>query len=520
MVELQVFEQIVLVIFFGAVAARVGRHLRIPEILPLFIAGYILGSDVLGLLKPEVLQINFETLALLAIPVILFVDGLKADVVQLRSRWKTLFSVVTVAVAVTVFGLALLGVFGLGMNWTTAFLLGAILASTDPAAILPLIRKVRVGKKVSAVLEAETAFNDAMSITLFFIFLATATSTVSEDPLLQFLRLFLLSGAIGLLLGLLLNTVLRRVKIEKDLMLVSIVLLLTSYSIAEFLGASGIISAVVSAMVFGRYVRSHYVDSISRIYFFEAWDDISFFAVALIFLVLGSKLQVQALLPYLFIGVAIALAFMFLVRPLTILASMFFDKAYSFKEKIFISWIGGPRGAVSAALASIIVSKASSGLFPKEDALALFNITLVVIVVSVVLTSLTANQAAKKLLRFSRDPFEDEYRLLTTDVKTNMAAETVLKEDYKLGTISPRLYRGLSKELSEYSERLETKLSELSEQKPSYAAKEKDQEVERLITTKIDRLEYLYSRGEISEDAYRQLLAKNKDALNRLAESR
>ncbi len=522
-VQLQVFEQILIVIIFGAIAARVGRHFRVPEVLPLLLAGYVLGGDFLGLLKPDVLKISFETLALLAIPVILFVDGIKADPVSLRQRWKTLFSVATLAVVVTVLGIAAVGHFFLGMAWTTAFLLGAILASTDPAAIIPMLRKLNISRRVSAVLEAETAFNDAAAITIFLVVLGTAGAAGVQgavNPLEQFFKLFVLSIAVGLACGLLVNTVFRRVRVEKDLMLVSIVLLIATYAFAEYVGASGIISSVVAAMIFGNYVRSHYVDSISRIYFFEAWEDLSFLAVAVVFLVLGSQLQAAALLPFVAYGIAITLAFVFLVRPVTILASMFFDKSYSFKEKIFISWIGGPRGAVSAALASILVSKSYTGAFPAQDAASILGITLTVIVASVAITSATASLAARRLLRSSDDPMEMKYRLLSSELKTVMAAKERLKEDHKTGLINAKIFRGLDAELEEHDERIEKQMAGLAEQKPAFEDRERSGEVERLIATQVDRLEELYSKGELSEPSYRELLEKNSNALNRLLESR
>jgi NhaP-type Na+/H+ or K+/H+ antiporter len=516
-----VFEQILLVIIVGAIAARVGRHFRIPEVLPLLLAGYVLGGDVLGLLKPDVLNINFETLALIAIPVILFVDGIKADPVSLRQRWKTLLSVSTLAVVVTVVGIAFVGKIALGMSWTTAFLLGAILSSTDPAAIIPLLRKLNINKRVSAVLEAETAFNDAAAITIFLVVLAQAAGGEGAlNPAEQFFKLFVISIAVGLVAGLFVNTFFRRVRVEKDLMLISIVLLLATYAAAEYLGASGIISAVVAAILFGGYVRSHYVDSISRIYFFEAWDDLSFIATALVFLMLGSQLQLAALQPYMLYGLAITLAFVFLVRPLTILSSMFFDRAYSFKEKIFISWIGGPRGAVSAALASILVSKSYAGAFPAQDAASVLGITLTVIVASVAITSATASFAAKRLMKVSEDPLEYQYRVLSAELKTTMASGDRLKDDHKSGLINAKIFRDLDAELKEHAERIEAKMNELSEQKPTFEDRERASEIERLIAAQIDRLEDLYSKRELTEEGYRVLLEKNNTALTRLLESK
>ncbi len=277
---------------------------------------------------------------------------------------------------------------------------------------------------------------------------------------------------------------------------------------------------MVAAVLFGGYVRSRYVDSISRIYFFEAWDDMSFMATAVVFLMLGAQLQMAALQPFLLYGIAITIAFVLIVRPATILLSMSFDRSYSFKEKLFISWIGGPRGAVSAALASIIVSKSYTGVFPASDAASVLGITLTVIVASVVIASLSAAFVAKRLLKAVEDPLEFQYRGLSAELKTTMAATERLKDDHKTGLVNARTFNDLSAELKEHAERIESKMAELSEQKPSFEDRERSSEIERLIASQVDRLEDLYSKGEISEEGYRLLLDKNNTALTRLLESK
>ncbi|HII38629.1 TPA: hypothetical protein HA318_01330, partial [Candidatus Micrarchaeota archaeon] len=126
--QFEVLAQLALIVVCGIVAARAGQRLRIPAVIPLLLAGYLLGPDILNLLKPAELGISLELLASLAVPIILFYDGLKTDVRHLASALRPVAAISTVAVLFTVFGIGAVAHFAFGLSWVFSLLLGAILA--------------------------------------------------------------------------------------------------------------------------------------------------------------------------------------------------------------------------------------------------------------------------------------------------------------------------------------------------------------------------------------------------------
>ncbi len=512
--------QLVLIIAAGLLAARAGRHFRVPEAIPLLITGYLLGSDLLGFLKPEEIGINLDLLALLAVPIILFYDGLKTDARSLRENAFAVLSITTLAVVVTVAGIAFFSHLFLGLSWEGSLLLGAILASTDPASIIPVLRKLHIKKKISAVLEAETALNDAMALTLFTIILGLAAGQQLSlrEGVTQFLYTAVSSSVLGAVVGSAFYELFKRLKVEGDLVFASFVVLLTAYGAAEFFKASSVITIVFAALIFRAFVQSVAVNASNRHHTLSVWEDLNFIAISAIFLILGAQVQVRQATPYLLVGLLIALLYMLLVRPLTVLVSLFFDKGFSFKEKLAISWLGGPRGVVSAALAGIVLSKASQGIVPQAEADAIFNITVIVIAATVGITSLTASSAAKRLLRLREDTLRDEYKRLSTELKTLMIASRRFREQWKEGSVSTKIYDALNKEMHRQMRSIEKRLEQIAARAPRLESTEIAMKAREIILNQVNALENAYENKEIPEKDYLQLSSKLRAQADALAE--
>ncbi|MEW5955631.1 MAG: sodium:proton antiporter [Candidatus Micrarchaeota archaeon] len=518
--QLEVFAQLALIAVGGIIAARAGQRLRIPAVIPLLIAGYLLGPDVLNLLRPAELGINLELLAAIAVPLVLFYDGLKTDPKQLGASFRAVAAITTVAVLFTVFGIGVVAHFVFGLSWLASLLLGAILSSTDPAAIIPVLRKLNISKKVSGILEAETAFNDAAAISLFMVIVGVAAGqTLSLTGALgQFLLIIISSVAAGLAVGWLFVQLLRFLRAESDLLMVTLIILASSFGVAEYFGGSGAISAVVTAIIIGAHLRGPRVEPLARAYTFSAWDEINFIAIALVFIVLGAEISVASILPFLLIGIVLSLAFVYLVRPMTVLVSMFFEKEFSVNEKLFISWVGGPRGTVSAALAAMVMAKAAQGAFPSSEANAIFGITIVVICFTVVVTSLTAGAAAKFMLGAVEDSAAEKYRRLSVELKAMRIASKKLYDEWNKGLISTKMYNELNSRHMEMIARTAREIAELAYENPALEDKERITHVKRMLATQINTVNDAFDNKEISEQSYHDLMKKYDEMLGRLSE--
>ncbi|VVB71452.1 Na(+)/H(+) antiporter 1 [uncultured archaeon] len=308
--------------------------------------------------------------------------------------------------------------------------------------------------------------------------------------------------------------------------------MMSSYAIAEGLNAwgisaSGVISVVFTALVFGSYVRGKNVSAISRHRTLGFWENLNFIATALVFLVLGSEVNLSLLYSNLFPGFLIAIAFCFFIRPLTIWLSMLFDKDFSFKEKMFISWIGNPRGAVSAALASIVLSgvitgsyafAVNRGWFSLAEAQSIFSITIIVIFFTILISVFTAKLASSKLLGIRENPLENEYLSLVTESRAMSFASSYLKRDYDRGLISEKIFKDITKQHKILAKSVERRLNELVLNHPELELGDHASKVKELIEVQIDFVEQAFIRSEISEDLRNTLIQKYNALLSRIEE--
>jgi cell volume regulation protein A len=511
--------QLIVLIVAGVLAARAGRRLRIPEAIPLLVTGYVLGADMLGLWQPSLLGINLGAVSLVAVPVILFYDGLKTDAKNLFEMWPTVLSVTTLAVLITVAGIGLLARYILGLSWLSSLLLGGILSSTDAAAIVPVLRSLNVEKRVSTLLSSEAVLNDATSITIFLVLfgLAGGSGLSIKGAVAQLLYLMVASCAVGVLVGIAANEIFRKLRVLGDLTFASILVMLAAYGLAQALGLSDVISVVLAALVFRYFLQSGEVDPLDRLNTLSVWENLNFLAIALVFLFLGGQISLSAILPLLPVGLLISALFMLAVRPLTIFISTAFDSSFSFNEKLFVSWAGSPRGAVSAALASIVIA-GSAGTPIAGEATTIFVITTIVILATIVVGSLTSKLAAQKLLGTREEDVEDRFRLLSTQLKAMMVAERRLREDWKAGLIPTKTFNEIH--LSHHSQMraIEAELYELSRIDPTLESRARAVRVKELLMNQIAALQTSYENKELSQDSYEYLLKQFRSQIQRVDE--
>ncbi|HII39288.1 TPA: hypothetical protein HA318_04785, partial [Candidatus Micrarchaeota archaeon] len=266
------------------------------------------------------------------------------------------------------------------------------------------------------------------------------------------------------------------------------------------------------------YFRGSRVEPLARAQTFGAWDEINFIAISMIFIVLGAEISLSAIAPFLFAGILLSLAFVYVVRPLTVLASMFFEKEFSFNEKLFISWVGGPRGTVSAALAAVVASKATQGLFPKEEAQVIFGVTLVVVCFTVIVTSLSASRVAKFLLGAVEDSAAERYRMLSTDLKAMRIASKKLKDDWSNGLVSNKMYHELNARYNQMILSVSSEMACLTKENPRLEDKERVSHVKRMLATQVNAVNDAFDNKEVSEYGHAELMKKYEERLGRLSE--
>lgn len=368
----------VLLVAVGAV--RLSTRLGVPSLLVYLAIGVAIGESGLGI--PFEDATLTRTLGFCALMLIIAEGGLTA-------RWSTLRPVLgiagmlaTVGVVVSVAVVGVVAHYVLDLDWRLAFLFGAVLSSTDAAAVFSTLRRLRVRPRLAATLEAESGMNDAPAVLLVVLL-----STGQPEPFDALVVAYeLAAGAvIGAVVGWLGAWVLRRVALPAAGLypITAVALTALAYAAGAVLHASGFLAVYVAGVVLGNARLPH------RQAILGFADGLAWLAQIGLFVLLGllaspGRLD-EAIWPALVIGAALIL----LARPLAVLASAM-PFRIGWRDQAFLSW-AGLRGAVPIVLATIPLSV---GL---EQSVPLFDAVFVLVVVFTLVQTGTLPRAARAL---------------------------------------------------------------------------------------------------------------------------
>ena len=384
-----------LVVALGAAAQWLAWRMGLPAILPLLIVGFLLGP-VFGLVTPTDFigeNLLFPAVSL-AVGLILFEGGLTLRFSELREIRGVVRRLVSLGALVTWLGATAAAHYIIGLNPGLSFLFGALVMVTGPTVIGPLLRIVRPTPKVGNVLKWEGILIDpigAMVAVLVFEYLVTFNRSEALGQVgLIFLRFVGVGGLTGVLGGLLLAFVLLRRQIPDYLVnFVTLALVFLVFAVSNtFAEESGLLATTIMGII----LANRHVPNINNLLSFK--EDLTILFISLLFIVLAANIELNTLLQVLNLSTLLLLvALMLVVRPLSIFISTI-GSDFTFKEKLYLSWIA-PRGIVAAAVSSLFAVKlAHEGV---TNAAVLVPLVFTVIVGTVLLNSLTAKPLAQLL---------------------------------------------------------------------------------------------------------------------------
>jgi len=384
----------------GMAAQVLARHLRVPGIVLLLAAGALLGPDVLGWVRPQELGPALQALVGFAVSIILFEGGLSLDIRSLARQAKSIRRIVTLGAVVTAIGGTLLPMLVLGWDWRPSVLFGTLVIVTGPTVVTPLLRRMRVQRRVSTVLEAEGVFGDAIGAIVAVVALEVVVSpsgaSLAEGVWHLLLRLG--SGTVfGVIGGLLIGYALRFSHLIpeglENIFTLSAVLLLFQGSNALF-HESGIVAAIFAGLTIGN-MRVHVVEELR-----EFKEQLTVLMITLLSVLLAADVRIEQLVELGRPGIITVVLLMILVRPLNVFLSTA-GTDLNLREKLFMSWLA-PRGIVAAAVASLFAQSLDASGIPGGTELR--ALIFLVIAVTVTLQGLTGGFLASQLgLRRSKD---------------------------------------------------------------------------------------------------------------------
>ena len=373
--------------FTSLVAFRLGA----PLLLIFLGVGLLAGEDGLGGIEFENADAAYF-IGSVALAIILFDSGITTRRQTFRVAAAPAIVLATVGVLLTAVIVAIPTRFLLGLEWLEALLLGAVVGSTDAAAVFFLLRVggIQIRERVRATLEVESGSNDPMAIflTVTLVELIASGATGPEDLSWRFLSSFVvqlgLGAAFGLGFGYLVVQGLNRIRLEGGLYPVVIIgLALCVFSVTSLLGGSGFLAAYVAGLVMGNMALR------GGLAFRRFQEGLTWLAQITMFLVLGLLATPSEFLAIGWQAVAIGVALILIARPIAIWLCLL-PFGFHRNETTFIAWVG-LRGAVSILLAILPIV---GGL---EIGQTLFNAAFIIVLTSLLVQGWTIRPMAKWL---------------------------------------------------------------------------------------------------------------------------
>jgi monovalent cation:H+ antiporter, CPA1 family len=344
---------LLLLILVGAVATVLGlvskRARMVPYPVVLAAAGIAVGLLPGG----QFPRIGGSVILLAFVPGLIFEAALTLDLAELRRRILPVGLLATAGVAITVLLIGLLTHVVIGLSWSNAMLLGAILAATDPIAVISLLRRLDAPAGLAAILEGESLFNDGTGVAVFSAVLFTILSGTPSvgDATVRFFEITLGGTAVGLAIGFLGLALLRFAEDAPLEILATLVIAYGSYLAADVLHASGIVAVVVAGIVVARYGSQ--LGRLHGAQLLGFWNILAFVLNAMLFILVGAALPATTLLPVAGL-VVVAFAIMLVTRAVPVYGLL----ALADLRARTIPWAwrhvtfwAGLRGALSVALA-------------------------------------------------------------------------------------------------------------------------------------------------------------------------
>jgi cell volume regulation protein A len=328
-----------ILLFISIIASKTSFRLGIPTLILFLVVGMLAGSDGPGGVyfnNPKVAQF----LGVVALTFILFSGGLETKWESTKPIIRNGISLATLGVLITA---VLVGVFThylLGISLTEGLLLGAVVSSTDAAAVFSILRSRSVGLKgnLRPLLEFESGSNDAMAyfLTISFIELVSEPETSIYLLIPKFLKGMIIGAVCGYGLGKVMILIVNSIKLEVEGLYPVLVLALVffTFSFTDFITGNGFLAVYISAIILG---NSNFIHKKSLIKFYDgqAW-----LMQIVMFLTLGLLVFPSKIVPIIDDGIIIAVFLILVARPVSVFISLAFAKDLNVRKKLFLSWVG------------------------------------------------------------------------------------------------------------------------------------------------------------------------------------
>ena len=388
-----------IILGIGTFSGLIARFAKVPDVVVFLLVGMLIGPGVLGLVDIKADSTVNQLILIFGASYILFDGGASIRLKVLKEVWITLVAISTLGVLITAAITGVAAYYLLGLPVIVALLLGATLASTDPATLVPVFKQIRIKERVAQTVMSESAFNDAMGAIATFAVLALAMGVgefSAGDALTGLLKQSVLGIIIGGALGYAAAVLIAHEKfgfLTEYAPVVTLMAVIGAYMGADGAHASGFMAVFVFGIMLGNQEsfglqRSHEDHKILEDFILTTALIMRMF----IFILLGTQVDFALMGHYLWEGVAVVVVFMLVARPVTVFLCALPDRRakWSLKEMLFMCWTR-ETGVIPGALAGMLVGMKAPG------AEIIASVTFIAILMTILIQATTTKWLAKKL---------------------------------------------------------------------------------------------------------------------------
>jgi potassium/hydrogen antiporter len=383
----------------GTFSGLFARMARLPDVVVFLLVGMLIGPGVFGLVDIKADSAVNQLIMIFGSSYILFDGGASVRLKVLKEVWITIVVISTIGVLITAAITGVAAYYFLGLAPIVALLLGTVIASTDPATLVPVFKQVHIRDRVAQTVMSESAFNDAMGAILTFTVLGIALGAgqfSAGDALVGLLKQSLLGIVIGGGLGYLAAFLISHEKfnfLAEFAPVVTLMAVIGAYMGADGMHASGFMAVFVFGIMLGNQESLGF--KLTKKEGDELEDYVMTTALIMrmfIFILLGAQVDFGLMNQHLLGGIAVVVVFMLVARPVTVFLCALPDRRakWGFKEMLFMCWTR-ETGVIPGALAGMLVGMKAPG------AQIIASVTFIAILMTILIQATTTKWLAKKL---------------------------------------------------------------------------------------------------------------------------
>jgi monovalent cation:H+ antiporter, CPA1 family len=493
--------QIILLLFLASLVGIAARRLRMPYTVGLVLVG--LGLTIIGQIE---LEITSDLILGILIPPLVFEAAYHLNFDDLRRNLKPILILTIPGILITTFLVGGVISLGAGFSFQIALLFGALVAATDPDAVVALIRSLGVPKRLQVLLEGESLLNDGTVIVLYNIILGvilTGDFNLS-DSFTQFISIVGGGLAVGFIVGWLLSQLISRIDDHLLETTLTTVLAYGAYLVAENIAVSGVMAVVAAGLVNGN-LGARGMSPTTRIVVFNFWEYAAFIATNFVFLAIGLQIDINMLIENWQV-ILWSIGAVLISRAVVVYSLRIFSRDIPPRWQHVLFW-GGLRGALAPALA--LALPAQLGELRGQLQAMVFGVVLFNLLVQ----GVSMGPLVRKLKLVQRTETQDEYERRHARAVASRLAFSHLEQRFEQGLISRHTWQSISSMLERRIEALSKAVGEVMKIDPSVESEELDTAWREGLRAQRSAFKSLLTDGVINEDTFSQLIGEVDSAL-------